>query len=58
MCLGSRWEGGGGETAPGEHQEAERCGGAAGEGAEQAADRLGGAAGAEQEPPGCSGQLL
>lgn len=39
MCLGSRWEGGGGEAAQGEHQEAERCGGEAGEGAEQAADR-------------------
>lgn len=38
MCLDSRWEGGGGETAQGEHQKAERCGGTAGEGAEQAAD--------------------
>ena len=38
MCLGSRWEGGGGETAQGEHQEAEHCGRASGEGAEQAAD--------------------
>lgn len=40
MYLGFRWEGGGGETAQGEHQKAERCGGASGEGAEQAADRL------------------
>ena len=58
LCLGSRWEGGGGETAQGEHQEAERCGGAAGEGAEPAADRRRGAAGEEQERPGGSGQLL
>lgn len=59
MCVSdSRWERRGGETAPGEHQEAERGGGAAGEGAEPAADRLRGAAGEEQERPGCSGQLL
>lgn len=58
MCLGSRWEGGGGETAQGKHQEAERCGGTAGEGAEQAADWIWGAAGEEQEPAGCSGQVL
>lgn len=38
MCLGPRWERRGGETAQGEHQEAEPGGGAAGEGAEQAAD--------------------
>lgn len=37
MCAGFRWEGGGGETAQGEHQETECRGGAAGEGAEQAA---------------------
>jgi len=41
MSSGSRWEGGGGETAQGEHQEAECCGGAAGEGTEQAAVGLG-----------------
>lgn len=58
MCLGSRWEGGGGEAAQGEHQETERRGGAAGEGTEQAAGRQRGAAGEEQEPAGCSGQLL
>lgn len=36
LVIGSRREGGGGETAQREYQEAERCGRAAGEGAEQA----------------------
>lgn len=58
VCLGSGWERGGGETAPGKHQEAECCGGAAGEGAEQAAVGLRGAAGEKQKRTGRSGQLL
>lgn len=58
LCLGFRWQGGGGETAQGKHQEAERNGGAAGEGAEQAADRHRGAAGEEQERAGSFRQLL